>query len=186
MVFSSLRSRNRHSANPNPRLHTGSSRHTQIHRHSETHLHQTKQSHKNTRVCRGTRFYSDEREGDASPPASPDPQGTSQDSHHLSPSGGNLPVQATAAALLLPAHRPSSPPLVPHGGSDSTSITLTNCENHRVSCESSVTERKQRDLCPSSWSPATNQQQLGDSGDSVPKKKPRKSSMPVKIEREKV
>ncbi|KAG7215148.1 hypothetical protein INR49_006892 [Caranx melampygus] len=39
MVFSSLRSRNRHSANPNPRLHTGASRdaHTQRNTHSDPH-----------------------------------------------------------------------------------------------------------------------------------------------------
>ncbi|GLD69456.1 zinc finger protein basonuclin-2-like protein, partial [Lates japonicus] len=39
MVFSSLRSRNRHSANPNPRLHTGASRDAHTHRntHSEPH-----------------------------------------------------------------------------------------------------------------------------------------------------
>lgn len=42
MVFSSLRSRNRHSANPNPRLHTSACRDTRMHRQIHADLHQSK------------------------------------------------------------------------------------------------------------------------------------------------
>ncbi|XP_059210464.1 zinc finger protein basonuclin-2-like [Centropristis striata] len=58
MVFSSLRSRNRHSANPNPRLHTGTNRDGNTHRnthtdpltgiHSETQTHKDKNAEKDS------------------------------------------------------------------------------------------------------------------------------------------
>nr|XP_005752641.1 PREDICTED: zinc finger protein basonuclin-2-like [Pundamilia nyererei] len=108
MVFSSLRSRNRHSANPNPRLHTSSSRdtyrssdHTSV--HTDTQIHGSKQARKST-----------------------------QDSHITTP------------------------------------ISQESCDTPRAShyCEGNR------------WQP--------ESIDPVPKKKPRKSSMPVKIEREMV
>lgn len=234
MVFSSLRSRNRHSANPNPRLHTSSNRHTQIHRNSETHIHEAKQARKNihnthTRMCRGKKVCNmhwqqdddahtlrhryDTAPQDVSPPPSPHPlqQTLSQDTHqNFTPNDStyrsNLHLQAAPPPLLLPAHCASSlcsppsfvPLVVPVGEkpkhcrplvnqtasallSDSTSITLANFNNQSVSCENGVTEGKQGDICTS---PVTNQQQRWESGDPMPKKKPRKSSMPVKIERE--
>lgn len=43
MVFSSLRSRNRHSANPNPRLHTSACRDTRMHQQIHTDLQQSEE-----------------------------------------------------------------------------------------------------------------------------------------------
>ncbi|XP_040924611.1 zinc finger protein basonuclin-2-like [Betta splendens] len=209
MVFSSLRSRNRHSANPNPRLHTGCSRHTQTHKH----LHEHKESHKHihnteTRICRGRKLLTYDSAGQNRDP-SPSPEPPQQRlSHLLTPTDSSSrtdPVlQPTPAPLLLPVQHassrasPSSFPLdaptvekpkhccplltepAPALCSDSTSITSTNCKNQHASYENTVTERKQREIYTS---PVPTQQRW-DSGDSVPKKKPRKSSMPVKIERE--
>lgn len=233
MVFSSLRSRNRHSANPNPRLHTNSNRDTQIHRNSETHIHEAKQARKNIhntdlRMCREKKVCDThwQQDKDAhtlknrcdtisrhNSPPSPHPllpnhetqqNFTPNDSTYRS----NLHPQAAPPAPLLPAHctssLASSPSIVslvepvaekstkhylcllnhtaPALLFDSTPITLVNCKNQTVSCEYGATEGKRGDICTS---PFTNQQQRSDSGDPMPKKKPRKSSMPVKIEREK-
>ncbi|XP_071400435.1 zinc finger protein basonuclin-2-like, partial [Centroberyx affinis] len=103
MVFSSLRSRNRHSANPNPRLHT------------------------------------------APPPQAP--------------------------PLLLPGHSASSP-----GSSPSLSPCDTaDTSGYSVAGGGGGGARV---------SPPANQPSRRGSGDPAPKKKPRKSSTPVKIERE--
>lgn len=233
MVFSSLRSRNRHSANPNPRLHTNSNRDTQIHRNSETHIHEAKQARKNIhntdiRMCREkkvciTRW---QHENDAhvlkkqcgtisrnnSPPPSPHPllpnlepqkNFTTNDfanrsnlHRHAAPPAPLLPAHCTSSLVLSPSFVPLVVPvaqkskhyqcLLNHTSqtllSDSTPITLVNCKNQSESLEYSATEGKLGDICTS---PVINHQKRLDSGDPMPKKKPRKSSTPVKIEREK-
>lgn len=259
MVFSSLRSRNRHSANPNPRLHTGASRDAHTHRnthsephtsiHSETQIHKDKNTH--TRLCREKEISNTlwQQEDDAhtpvrvhtlrnelnghtnpqhgcrddtpppadSPPPSPHPlpRTLSQDTNHnftLSDYRSDLQPHAPPPPPLLPARSASSlgspPSLVPlvvpvvektercrhlfslhtaHAAPaplpGPTPTTMATCNSQSVSRDDSVTEGKRGEACTS---PLTNQQRRWESGDPMPKKKPRKSSMPVKIERKKV
>lgn len=210
MVFSSLRSRNRHSANPNPRLHTNSNREAQVHRNSETHIHGAKQARKDThntdirtcgekKVCI-TRWQQENdtrtlRNGcdTISPPPSPHPLlTTSETLQHITPNNSthrsSLHPQAAPPAPLLPAHRDSSlasapsfvPLVVPV--KEKTKHYLcplshtVNCKHQSMSCEYGATDIF--------TSPVISQQQRSDLGDPMPKKKSRKSSMPVKIERE--
>ncbi|KAK5618352.1 hypothetical protein CRENBAI_019424 [Crenichthys baileyi] len=130
MVFSSLRSRNRHSANPNPRLHTGGSREAQPCRNTacgrETQIYEVKQEQTlvhATNMKNGVNSHED----------------SCHNMHHES---------ASLAPLVLRA---------PSSGS-----------------------------FPSSWSGLLTSQLCSQSNHSLPKKKPRKSSMPVKIEIETV
>ncbi|MEQ2252764.1 hypothetical protein ILYODFUR_025231 [Ilyodon furcidens] len=131
MVFSSLRSRNRHSANPNPRLHTGGSREAQPCRNTacgrETQIYEAKQEQTlvhATNIKNGVNSHED----------------SCHNMHHESAS--------PAPPLVLPA---------PSSGS-----------------------------FPSSWSGLLTSQLCSQSNQPLPKKKPRKSSMPVKIEIESV
>lgn len=261
MVFSSLRSRNRHSANPNPRLHTGASRDAHTHRnthtdphtstHSETQIHKDKTARKNihdtqTHMCRGKEFSNSlwQQEDGAhtlvcahtlrnglnshvnpqhgcrditppqadSPPPSPHslPRTLSQDtSQNFTPSDSthrsDLHSQAPPPPPFLPAcsasslgSRPSFAPLIvpavekiercrhvqslrtnraaPASLPGPAPITVSSCSSQPVSRDDGVTEGKR----------LTNQPRQWESGDPMPKKKPRKSSMPVKIERERV
>ncbi|KAM7376892.1 hypothetical protein PAMA_013591 [Pampus argenteus] len=220
MVFSSLRSRNRHSANPNPRLHTGTSRDTHTHRntHSDPHMstHNETQIHnKDIRACKNvrdthirmcrekeTRNIRWRQDDDAhtppqidSPASSPHPRTLSPDTNqdfplsdlhpHAPPppllpahSASSLGSSPSLAPLeehcrdLLALHTNQTPPSPLYGP---TSITMTTCNNQSVSSDYSVTKGT-----------LTNRQAWWESDDPTPKKKPRKSSMPVKIEREKV
>nr|XP_057924909.1 zinc finger protein basonuclin-2 isoform X2 [Doryrhamphus excisus] len=110
MVFSSLRSRNRHSANPNPRLHRS-----------------------------GTKDVPDARTAYNSSPTSKG------------------------------ASRVGSP----------ACVSLHNAPVSVPVCQSSPCDSKSAEAGASF---PTNQQQLCESRDSIPKKKPRKSSMPLKVE----
>ncbi|XP_067381089.1 zinc finger protein basonuclin-2 [Channa argus] len=233
MVFSSLRSRNRHSANPNPRLHTSTNRDTHIHKKPETQINEAKRPRRNihnthTRMCRDKKVYNTHCQQDDdnaytmktrvnghtvsqhdnyshadSPPLSSHPV-PHNDTQRFTPNDStyrsNLHLQAAPPPLLLPSHCASplgSPPsigplVVPvaekpkrchHSLScnapDPTPSTMANSNNQSVLCD--ITEGKQGDAYAA---PVTNQQQRWDSGDPLPKKKPRKSSMPVKIERD--
>ncbi|XP_023202528.1 zinc finger protein basonuclin-1-like [Xiphophorus maculatus] len=135
MVFSSLRSRNRHSANPNPRLHTAGSRESQPYRNTLS-----GQSGQEKQETQGSRNH----DSSHSPPqeaASPAPPliPPAPPSGGIWPSGGSWP----------------SGGIWPSGGSPSS---LTNLQTG---------------------------QQWWRGNQSLPqKKKPRKSSMPLKIERE--
>ncbi|XP_018518639.2 zinc finger protein basonuclin-2-like [Lates calcarifer] len=212
MVFSSLRSRNRHSANPNPRLHTGASRDAHTHRntHSEPRTKEKEISNTlwkrdddaNTLVFRnGLNGHATPQHGSQhntppqadSPPPSPHPlpPDTNQNSQVLPPPPPPPP--------LLPAHSASSvgspPSLVP--------LVLPVVEK-TVRCRHLNTNHAAPTSLPDHNSVAiarsdsqygciegkrgepTNQQRQWESGDPIPKKKPRKSSMPVKIEREKL
>lgn len=258
MVFSSLRSRNRHSANPNPRLHTGASRDAHTHRNthtdphtsiqSETQIHKDKTTRKNildtqTRMCGGKEFSNSlwqQEDGvrahtlrnglnshvnpqhgcrditppqAASPPPSPHslPRTLSQDTSQNFPpsdstrrsdlhSQGPLPppppplLPACSASSLgsSPSFAPLFVPAVektehcrhvqslrtnhaaPASLPGPAPITVASCSSQPVSRDRGVTEGKR----------LTNQPRQWESGDPMPKKKPRKSSMPVKIERE--
>ncbi|XP_032438759.1 zinc finger protein basonuclin-2-like [Xiphophorus hellerii] len=131
MVFSSLRSRNRHSANPNPRLHTAGSRESQPYRNTlsgQSGVHAPTQRHQEKQETQGSRNH---------------------DSSHSPPQEAASP----APPLIPPA--PPSGGIWPSGGSPSS---LTNLQTG---------------------------QQWWQGNQSLPqKKKPRKSSMPLKIERE--
>ncbi|XP_021167441.2 zinc finger protein basonuclin-2-like [Fundulus heteroclitus] len=126
MVFSSLRSRNRHSANPNPRLHTGSSS-------REAH------PYRNAACGRGgihseTQIYEVKTETQTLVPAN------------------RMKNMHEDSWLHEPASSSAPPPVPP---------------------------------APSSSFPSScGGQHWWPSSQSLPKKKPRKSSMPVKIERE--
>ncbi|XP_070404625.1 zinc finger protein basonuclin-2 [Nothobranchius furzeri] len=165
MVFSSLRSRNRHSANPNPRLHTGAVRDAQpdqnTHSVSDTHLHEGEQHQceeptSRSRESRDTRWQQAPAHGDAMKNGehgcwcnAPRLSASPPSSHPHTPDNLGLGLdrsQSRVPPLLLPAQPASSEGSPPSG----TSLP-----------------------CRWRWS----------SADPVPKKKSRKSSMPVKIER---
>ncbi|XP_071316036.1 zinc finger protein basonuclin-2-like [Trachinotus anak] len=222
MVFSSLRSRNRHSANPNPRLHTGASR--DAHTHRNTHS----EPHKREKEINNTLWQQDDSAHTLGHiqtltnglNAQPNPQRGNQ--HNLSPKIDSCPPSPQPLVLdtnknqsdptyksNLQAQVPPHPPLLPAHSTSSlgSSPSLTNlvtpvaeqtehCRhpmslntNHTAPApvpdhvsftavipQYGCTEGKRGDL--------TNQQRQWESGDPMPKKKPRKSSMPVKIERE--
>ncbi|XP_070849819.1 zinc finger protein basonuclin-2 [Chaetodon trifascialis] len=256
MVFSSLRSRNRHSANPNPRLHTSAGRddHTQRNTHTEPHtsihtevqIHKTKSTRRNvhnthTRICRekeiSNTLWRQDNEAhtlvhihtmrnrhthlqrgfwDNTPPPAdsppPSPHSQSHDTNQTFTLSGStyLHPQARPPPSLLPASSASSlssppsliSPVVPavektelhllslHTNHPppahlpgATPVTMVSCNSEPVSRDYGVAEGKQGGACTST---KTNQQRRWESGDPTPKKKPRKSSMPVKIERGKV
>lgn len=230
MVFSSLRSRNRHSANPNPRLHTGT--HTQRNAQADPHAtvhsdtQKDKATHQNdtrTHTCGGREVSNSlwQQEDGAhtltnghvipqhgcqditpprtsSPPPSPPslPKTLSQDANqsftlsdstHRSdlhpqdpppPPPPLLPVCSTSPmgsppSIALPSlhTNPSAPAPLPG--------PIPNLESH----DCGVTEEKRGQA---HVSPPTNQQGWREFGGPVVKRKSRKSSTPVKIEREKV
>lgn len=230
MVFSSLRSRNRHSANPNPRLHTGPSKDTHVHRDFETHIHEDKKVFKhahntNTRVCREKEARSPRWQqfdevgslikglnGRTEPQHdTPSPADTPPPSPYLN----SILNDSTYRSNPQPPTTPPHPPLSTHSASSlcsppspdplvipviekpdhchlplnhtrvsaplpgPTSVTLAHGKDQSVSCENGVTE-------DSSITSICSTQQQWESRDSVPKKKRRKSSMPVKLERGKV
>lgn len=213
MVFSSLRSRNRHSANPNPRLHTGTSRdtHTNGHTHSDprTSVPSQLQTHKDettsaqTHTCGGkdirkSLWTQDSAHKVVRAHAHVNPQrGCQADSPHsvpwtLSPEtnqslplrdtvhGSDMPPQTLPPPALLPACSDASmgPRIVPAPAPlpNLHPMTGASCDNRPLLCDCGVAEGKR--------SPPTNQQWQRESGEPAPKKKPRKSSTPVKIERE--
>ncbi|XP_076738239.1 zinc finger protein basonuclin-2 [Maylandia zebra] len=150
MVFSSLRSRNRHSANPNPRLHTSSSRDTYSSLHSDHTSHQNQHTN---------------------------PTFALNNPQVLPPLPPHLHSVHTASSLGSP------PSLIPVVSSATDKIKHPRLTNHSssttpISQESCDTQRASHYCEGNRWKP--------ESIDPVPKKKPRKSSMPVKIEREMV
>ncbi|XP_069375124.1 zinc finger protein basonuclin-2-like [Paralichthys olivaceus] len=217
MVFSSLRSRNRHSANPNPRLHTGSVRDPHPHRNTQPEAHTQEKERSKTvwqpdddthrlvhvhnfrnGLNRQSNLHRDNMSSD-SPLPSPHPPPlvnsqnfTQSDSScrsdlHLqvlphppprvqalsaSSVGSTSLVSAPAAEItepcrhLLGLNTNHTAPAPLH---DQAPVAMENCNT-----QYGRTEGKHDEI-------ATQQQ--WESGDSIPKKKPRKSSMPVKIER---
>ncbi|XP_034535231.1 zinc finger protein basonuclin-2-like [Notolabrus celidotus] len=241
MVFSSLRSRNRHSANPNPRLHTGVSRDVHTGRnatmdprsgaHSETLIHKSvrKTVHNNARTqsCReneigntlwpqdedahtlvhthtmntGLNCQADPQQADSPPPFPQPLKGDTNQDFPLSDSTYRFDLQTQAPppqSASSPGSPPSLVPMVPQAPEktdccpglqpdptspaplpDPTSITITSCMSQPVPHDDGVPEQKQ-------LVPLTNQQRPWETGDPLPKKKSRKSSMPVKIARERM
>ncbi|XP_056225895.1 zinc finger protein basonuclin-2 [Seriola aureovittata] len=222
MVFSSLRSRNRHSANPNPRLHTSGSRDAHTHRntHSETHKREQETSnilqqqdddayklaHIHT-LRKGLNSHTNPHHGSPhspspqvdSPPPSPHPLvlNTKQnDSAYRSDLHPQVPPHPPPPLHL--AHRTvGSPPsliplVVPAAGQTEHCRPLLSLNNNHTApaplpdhCPVTMASRNSQYGCNEGRrGELTNQQRQWESGDHLPKKKPRKSSMPVKIERE--
>ncbi|KAG9347072.1 hypothetical protein JZ751_005999 [Albula glossodonta] len=186
MVFSSLRSRNRHSANPNPRLHMPmlrNNRDKDLIRSSGT----------------GTPVISSAKSsltltspgrpplGFATPPLDPMLQSSLQNPLMFPSLKSVQPVQPVPPfyrTLLSPGDMVSPPVSLPtspimSSATNSTSLMETqqvqapSSHNPLVSEAGSVTHRPPN---PVSQEPMAQ--------DPMPKKKPRKSSMPVKIEKE--
>lgn len=228
MVFSSLRSRNRHSANPNPRLHTGTNtpRGAQNDPHATFDSQKDKASRQNdaqTHACGGSEVSCSlwRQEDDthsltnghvipqhgcqditpprtssppSSPPYPPKTQGqdanqslTCSDSAHRSdlrpqdpppPPPTLLPVCSTSPLSSLPSITPLSLHTSPSAPAPLPRPTA-NLESH----DCGVTEEKRGQ---NHVTPATSQQGWRAFGRPVVKRKSRKSSTPVKIEREKV
>ncbi|XP_060888024.1 zinc finger protein basonuclin-2-like [Labrus mixtus] len=215
MVFSSLRSRNRHSANANPRLHTGTGRDANgirnINKETRSSTLSDSLTHRdtNTQTCRKTETSNDLWKHDdahslreevkhgsnpqqddvrprfRAPP--PPPQTLSSDSSFtlIDSTNRSYPhTQAPPPPPLLPGHVASSlSPLVSPVNSERCHSFLLHHNKHPASITSKPAplhdadpEEKQNKL--------TSEQRRWASGDLLPKKKPRKSSMPVKIERE--
>lgn len=194
MVFSSLRSRNRHSANPNPRLHTGTGRdtHTNGHTHSDprTSVPSQRQTHKDettsenmhnaqTHTCGGKDISKSlwtqdsahkevrahaQRNGLS---AHVNPQrGCQADPPHSGPwTNQNLPLRDTTHGPDMPPQTLPPPPLLPACSDASMGPRIVPAPAPLPNLD-----------------PMTGWQR--ESGEPAPKKKPRKSSMPVKIERE--
>ncbi|XP_072552178.1 zinc finger protein basonuclin-2 [Salminus brasiliensis] len=170
MVFSSLRSRNRHSANPNPRLHTPALRNT----HSPQHQLPSAQPCATVLPSR------------VKPPLDVSPLGI--------PSLSSSILEAPHAPLMFPSVKAVQPVLPFYSAvlssrsssiSNSPGVTKTNSgtsvidqalkQQHTSLCEGNNAATAQL---------SANQTKLISVVSTVPKKKSRKSSMPVKIKRE--
>lgn len=146
MMFSSLRSRNRHSANPNPRLHTplpsNTTRHTS--RPSNTLLYG---SHHVTRPSK-PRLHTP---------------------HHVTRPSNPQPIARNRSTFKLLLSQPilnPSPSVLP---CTTTTPTVTSNTGCHVNCGVGST---------------VNESGLNDVTVAIPKKKPRKSSTPLKFKRE--
>ncbi|KAM8748274.1 zinc finger protein basonuclin-2 [Acanthopagrus schlegelii] len=216
MVFSSLRSRNRHSANPNPRLHTGAGRdnahshrntHADLHAiiHSETQMH--KDSHRSvhnahTRMCKeiGNTLWQQDDDANTRVRIHDLRNGLNG---HTEPQHGcrdKTPPNTDSASNLHPQTPPPPPPLLPACTAPPLvvpTLEKTDCCRHLLNLHTTHTApapnatangqpvSRDHDVTACTSPPTNQQRRRWDSSDPVPKKKPRKSSMPVKIEREK-
>ncbi|XP_029917987.1 zinc finger protein basonuclin-2 isoform X2 [Myripristis murdjan] len=196
MVFSSLRSRNRHSANPNPRLHMPMLRNNRdkdlIRANSTT----------GTPVISSTKsgftLTSPGRPplGFTTPPLDPMLQSPLQ-SPLVFPSLKSVqpvqPVPPFYRTLLSPADLVSPPvslPTSPILPTTTNSTTLMDQQQQILAAAAVASHNNSvhvSEAGPMSHrlpTPCANQDHTTATGDPTPKKKPRKSSMPVKIEKE--
>ncbi|XP_069023530.1 zinc finger protein basonuclin-2 isoform X2 [Embiotoca jacksoni] len=196
MVFSSLRSRNRHSANPNPRLHMPMLRNNRdkdlIRAHSTTGTPVIS----STKNC-GFTLTSPGRPplGFTTPPIDPMLQSPLQ-SPLVFPSLKSVqpvqPVPPFYRTLLSPADLVSPPvslPTSPIMPTTTNSTTLMDQQQHilaaaAVASHNNVHMSETGPMSHRLPTPSANQDLTTGSSDPTPKKKPRKSSMPVKIEKE--
>ncbi|XP_029353970.1 zinc finger protein basonuclin-2 isoform X3 [Echeneis naucrates] len=196
MVFSSLRSRNRHSANPNPRLHMPMLRNNRdkdlIRANSST----------GTPVISSTKnggftLTSPGRPplGFTTPPVDPMLQSPLQ-SPLVFPSLKSVqpvqPVPPFYRTLLSPADLVSPPvslPTSPILPTTTNSTTLMDQQQQilaaaAVASHNNVHVSEAGPMSHRLPTPTANQDLTSGNSDPTPKKKPRKSSMPVKIEKE--
>ncbi|KAF7658604.1 hypothetical protein LDENG_00010540, partial [Lucifuga dentata] len=196
MVFSSLRSRNRHSANPNPRLHMPmlrNNRDKDLIRANSTSGTPVISSTKNG----GFSLTSPGRPplGFTTPPIDPMLQSPLQ-SPLVFPSLKSVqpvqPVPPFYRTLLSPADLVSPPvslPTSPILPSTTNSTTLMDQQKHilaaaAVAHNNNVHVSEAGPMSHRLPTPSANQDPTTGNSDPTPKKKPRKSSMPVKIEKE--
>ncbi|XP_007237442.3 zinc finger protein basonuclin-2 [Astyanax mexicanus] len=170
MVFSSLRSRNRHSANPNPRLHTPALRNT----HSPQHQLPSAQP------CAAVLPSRIKPPPDVAPPCIPSLSSSILETSHT--------------PLMFPSMKAVQP--VPPFYStmlSSRRSSILNCSgdaktNNRTSVIDQTLKQKHMSICEGNNTAVVqrsgNPNKLLSMVHTVPKKKPRKSSMPVKIKRE--
>uniref|UniRef100_A0A7N6AK20 C2H2-type domain-containing protein n=1 Tax=Anabas testudineus TaxID=64144 RepID=A0A7N6AK20_ANATE len=195
MVFSSLRSRNRHSANPNPRLHMPmlrNNRDKDLIRANSTTGTPVISSTKNG----GFTLTSPGRPplGFTTPPVDPMLQSPLQ-SPLVFPSLKSVqpvqPVPPFYRTLLSPADLVSPPvslPTSPILPTTTNSTTLMDQQQQilaaAVASHNNVHVSEAGPMSHRLSTPSANQDFTTGSSDPTPKKKPRKSSMPVKIEKE--
>ncbi|KAM9313672.1 zinc finger protein basonuclin-2 [Pholidichthys leucotaenia] len=196
MVFSSLRSRNRHSANPNPRLHMPmlrNNRDKDLIRANSTTGTPVISSTKNG----GFTLTSPGRPplGFTTPPVDPMLQSPLQ-SPLVFPSLKSVqpvqPVPPFYRTLLSPADLVSPPvslPTSPIMPTTTNSTTLMDQQQQILTAAAAASHNNVHvsEAGPMSHrlpTPSANEGVNTGSSDPTPKKKPRKSSMPVKIEKE--
>ncbi|XP_034044519.1 zinc finger protein basonuclin-2-like [Thalassophryne amazonica] len=195
MVFSSLRSRNRHSANPNPRLHMPmlrNNRDKDLIRANSTSGTPVISSTKNG----GFTLTSPGRPplGFTTPPVDPMLQSPLQ-SPLVFPSLKSVqpvqPVPPFYRTLLSPADLVSPPvslPTSPILPPTTNSTTLMDQQQQilaaAVASHNNVHVSEAGPMSHRLPTPSANQDVTTGNSDPAPKKKPRKSSMPVKIEKE--
>ncbi|XP_058495920.1 zinc finger protein basonuclin-2 isoform X4 [Solea solea] len=196
MVFSSLRSRNRHSANPNPRLHMPmlrNNRDKDLIRATSSSGTPVISSSKN---C-GFTLTSPGRPplGFTTPPVDPMLQSPLQ-SPLVFPSLKSVqpvqPVPPFYRTLLSPADLVSPPvslPTSPILPTTTNSTTLMDQQQQILAAAAAASHNNvhMSEAGPMSHrlpTPTTHQDLTSANSDPTPKKKPRKSSMPVKIEKE--
>ncbi|KAM7394380.1 hypothetical protein PAMP_021187 [Pampus punctatissimus] len=196
MVFSSLRSRNRHSANPNPRLHMPmlrNNRDKDLIRATSTTGTPVISSTKNG----GFTLTSPGRPplGFTTPPIDPMLQSPLQ-SPLVFPSLKSVqpvqPVPPFYRTLLSPADLVSPPvslPTSPILPTTTNSTTLMDQQQQMltaaaVASHNNVHVSEAGLMSQRLTIPSANQDPITGNSDPTPKKKPRKSSMPVKIEKE--
>ncbi|XP_029950388.1 zinc finger protein basonuclin-2 isoform X3 [Salarias fasciatus] len=196
MVFSSLRSRNRHSANPNPRLHMPmlrNNRDKDLIRANSTSGTPVISSTKNG----GFTLTSPGRPplGFTTPPVDPMLQSPLQ-SPLVFPSLKSVqpvqPVPPFYRTLLSPADLVSPPvslPTSPIMPTTTNSTTLMDQQQQilaaaAVSSHNNIHMSEGGPMSHRLPTPSANQDFTTGNSDPTPKKKPRKSSMPVKIEKE--
>ncbi|KAM9770622.1 zinc finger protein basonuclin-2 isoform 2-T2 [Menidia menidia] len=196
MVFSSLRSRNRHSANPNPRLHMPmlrNNRDKDLIRSNSSSGTPVISSSKNG----GFTLTSPGRPplGFTTPPVDPMLQSPLQ-SPLVFPSLKSVqpvqPVPPFYRTLLSPADLVSPPvslPTSPIMPTTTNSTTLMDQQQQilaaaAVASHNNIHMSEVGHLSHRLQTPSANQDLTTSNSDPTPKKKPRKSSMPVKIEKE--
>ncbi|XP_016890931.1 zinc finger protein basonuclin-2 isoform X3 [Cynoglossus semilaevis] len=196
MVFSSLRSRNRHSANPNPRLHMPMLRNNR----DKDLIRAT--SNSGTPVISSTKngcftLTSPGRPplGFTTPPVDPMLHSPLQ-SPLVFPSLKSVqpvqPVPPFYRTLLSPADLVSPPvslPTSPILPTTTNSTTLMDQQQQLLAAAAAASHNNVHvsEAGPMSHhlpTPTANHDLTGGNSDPTPKKKPRKSSMPVKIEKE--
>uniref|UniRef100_A0A3Q3IAE6 C2H2-type domain-containing protein n=1 Tax=Monopterus albus TaxID=43700 RepID=A0A3Q3IAE6_MONAL len=195
MVFSSLRSRNRHSANPNPRLHMPmlrNNRDKDLIRANSTTGTPVISSTKNG----GFTLTSPGRPplGFTTPPVDPMLQSPLQSSLVFPSLKSVQPVQPVPPfyrTLLSPADLVSPPvslPTSPILPTTTNSTTLMDQQQQilaaAVASHNNVHVSESGPMSHRLPTPSVSQDCTIGSSDPMPKKKPRKSSMPVKIEKE--
>ncbi|XP_036448149.1 zinc finger protein basonuclin-2-like [Colossoma macropomum] len=175
MVFSSLRSRNRHSANPNPRLHTAALRNTNSPQN---------QQHP-AQPCATVLPSRVKPPLDVSPLGVPALSSSILETTHAPLTFPSIkavqPVLPFYSTVLSSRSSPASSSSVVAKTNNGTSMINQPLKQHTSLCDANNTPRQEGGAMVQL---TANQNRVNSMNDTVPKKKSRKSSMPVKIKRE--